>query len=69
MTAVMPYIGEQLKRLRLRNALTQRQLAEQAGLTLRSVNQLETNKTEPRPTTLRKLADALGATPADLLGD
>lgn len=62
-------IGDKLKRTRLRNALTQQQLAEKAGLTTASVARIERDETEPRPTTLRKLADALNVEPRDLLDD
>lgn len=62
-------IGDKLKRARIQNALTQQQLADKAGLTTASAARIERNETEPRPTTLRKLADALGVEPGDLLDD
>jgi transcriptional regulator with XRE-family HTH domain len=51
--------------------MTQRQLAHAAGLTNETVNRIE-RAHEPRtvyPLTARKLADALGVPPADLVED
>jgi transcriptional regulator with XRE-family HTH domain len=65
-TAVVK-IGENLKRQRIRKALTQEELARQAGLTTASVARIERNETEPRMSTLRKLAKALDIDPAELV--
>jgi transcriptional regulator with XRE-family HTH domain len=59
--------GARLKRLRLREALTQVQLAERAGLTQSTVGRLETDRHPPLPSTVRKLARALGCRPRDLM--
>ena len=67
-TAVVK-IGDNLKRQRTRKALTQEELALQAGLTTASVARIERNETEPRMSTLRKLAKALDIDPAELVGD
>jgi transcriptional regulator with XRE-family HTH domain len=67
-TAVVK-IGDNLKRQRIRKALTQEELAQQAGLTTASVARIERNETEPRMSTLRKLAKALDLDPAELVGD
>jgi len=61
-------IGERLKDLRIRRALTQEELAAAAGIGKNTVNRLERDLTEPRPPTLRKLAQALGVDPAELVG-
>jgi transcriptional regulator with XRE-family HTH domain len=63
------YVGERLKDLRIRRALTQQELAEKAGLSTNALNRLELDKAEPRMSTLRKLAKALNVEPAKLLGD
>ncbi len=55
-----------LQRQRLEAALTQEQLAEKAGVGRLTITRLEGGG-EARPTTLRKLADALSVTPADLM--
>ena len=64
---VMVHIGGNLKRLRLRSALTQRELAQRAGIAHATLARLERNKAEPHPTTMRKLADALGVEPRELV--
>jgi transcriptional regulator with XRE-family HTH domain len=67
MEAVLVYVGDRLKRLRTLNALTQAELAEKAGLTTAAVARIERDEAEPRPTTLRKLASALGVQPRELI--
>ena len=47
--------------------LTQRELANLAGIAELSVHKIETGTQQPRPTTIRKLARALGVKPADLM--
>lgn len=61
------YVGDNLKRLRVLNALTQAELAQRAGLTLAAVARIERNEAEPRMTNLRKLAEALGVEPHELI--
>ena len=67
MEAAVVHIGDRLKRLRTLNALTQAELAEQAGLTTAAVARIERDEAEPRPSTLRKLAKALSVQPRDLI--
>jgi DNA-binding beta-propeller fold protein YncE/transcriptional regulator with XRE-family HTH domain len=57
--------GELLKQWRVAAGLTQEELAERAGVSARSVSDLERglNRT-PRPSTIRRLADALDLTQA-----
>jgi transcriptional regulator with XRE-family HTH domain len=61
------YIGERLKDLRIRRALTQEELADKASIGKNTVNRVERNLTEPHMSTLRKLAQALGVEPHELL--
>ncbi len=63
------YVGDNLKRLRTLNALTQEELAAKAGLTPAAVARIERNEAESRPSTLRKLASALNVKPAELIGE
>jgi transcriptional regulator with XRE-family HTH domain len=63
------YIGDQLKALRIRRALTQQELAEKAGISKNTLNRIELNKAEPHMSTLRKLSQALDVDPTKLLGD
>jgi len=56
-----------LKRLRLRKALTQRELAEKSGVALATINRIETGLQKGRISTIRKLAVVLGVDPGELL--
>jgi len=55
-----------LRELRERAALSQGELARMAGVTKNAVGQLERGEFNPRPATVRKLAEALGVQPMDL---
>jgi transcriptional regulator with XRE-family HTH domain len=63
------YIGDKLKNLRIRRALTQQELAERAGISSNALNRIELNKAEPHMSTLRKLANALDVDPTELIGE
>jgi len=63
------YIGDRLKNLRVRRALTQQELAGRAGVGKNTVNRIERNEGEPHMSTLRKLAKALSVDPSELVGD
>jgi transcriptional regulator with XRE-family HTH domain len=67
MPATVVHVGENLKRLRTLNALTQAQLAERTGISTAALARIERDENEPRMTTLRKLADALGVEPRELI--
>ena len=69
MMPTVAYIGENLKRARLRRMMSQRDLATAAKLSPTTIANLETNKSEVRPATLRKLVPALNVQPEDLIGD
>jgi HTH-type transcriptional regulator, competence development regulator len=58
---------EKLRRLRREQALSQRALARESGVGLDTVNKLETGLRDALPATLRKLADALGVEPRELM--
>jgi transcriptional regulator with XRE-family HTH domain len=58
---------ERLRRLRRERALSQRDLARAAGVGLDAVNRIETGRRDALPVTLRKLADALGVEPRNLM--
>jgi len=57
----MPYIsGDRLRKVRDERLLSQRELAERAGLSPTTIQKLESGRVdEPHPRTIRKLADAL----------
>jgi transcriptional regulator with XRE-family HTH domain len=63
------YIGDRLKTLRVRRALTQQELADRAGVSSNTLNRIELNKAEPHMSTLRKLAKALDVDPSELVGE
>ncbi len=56
-----------LRRLRELRALSQRELAARAKLSVTTVNRIETGQRKAMPRTVRKLAEALGVTPEELL--
>jgi transcriptional regulator with XRE-family HTH domain len=55
-----------LQELRINRGLSQRQLAEKAGLSPGAVWRVE-QRGSGRPNTLKKIADVLGVRPVDLL--
>lgn len=59
-------IGEALNRYRERAMLTQEELGERAGVSGYTVSRIEGDHVEPRFSTVRKLARALGVDPAEL---
>jgi transcriptional regulator with XRE-family HTH domain len=63
------YIGDRLKTLRVRRALTQQELADRAGVSSNALNRIELNRAEPHMSTLRKLAKALDIDPSELVGE
>ena len=58
-----------VRRLRELCALSQRELAARAKLSVTTVNRIETGQRKPMPKTIRKLAEALGVTPEELLAE
>jgi transcriptional regulator with XRE-family HTH domain len=71
MLDVMPSIsGEKLRRVRDVRLLSQRELAEKAGLSPTTILKLEADRiSEPHPRTIRKLVQALDIDPTEILGD
>jgi transcriptional regulator with XRE-family HTH domain len=47
--------------------MTQAQLAMRAGMTPASISRIETGRSKARISTVRRLTDALGVDPSDLL--
>ena len=56
-----------LRELRDRASLSQEELAERAGVSRATIADLELGKRKPQPKTRRKLAEALGVAPHELL--
>lgn len=63
----METIGERVKRARMARALTQAELAESAGIEEATISRIESNKSTPRQSTIKKLALVLQADPGWLL--
>ncbi len=56
-----------LREIRKRKFLTQQQLADRIGTSKANISKLETGAQEPRPSTVLKLAEALGVSPEELV--
>ena len=56
-----------LRHVRERKALTQEELAQRAGITRTALSRIEAGAVEPRPTTVRRLAEVLGVEPDALM--
>jgi transcriptional regulator with XRE-family HTH domain len=64
---IMVHIGDKLKEARTRELLTQQELARKSGLGVNTIIRIERNQVEPHFRTIRKLAEALGIDPKELL--
>jgi transcriptional regulator with XRE-family HTH domain len=71
MLDTMPHVSaDKLRRLRNERLLSQRELAEKAGLSPTTILKLEAGRVEEsHPRTVRKLVQALDAKPTELLGE
>ncbi len=61
-------VGSRVRAERRRRNLTQVELAAKAGISEDTMNKLEGNRTQPHPSTIRKVAAALGAEEEYLTG-
>jgi transcriptional regulator with XRE-family HTH domain len=59
--------GALLRRIRRERALSQRDLSRTTGIAFDTISRLETGKQRAQPRTIRKLADALGVEPRELM--
>ena len=59
--------GQRLRQLRVERALPLRALAERSGVAFDTINKLELGHRPARLVTIRKLADALGVEPKELM--
>ena len=60
-------LSQRVKELRKEQGLSQEELAKTAGLSLRTIQRVENNETEPTGDTLKRIATALDTIPALLL--
>jgi transcriptional regulator with XRE-family HTH domain len=59
--------GARLRELRRRRMLSLRELEQRSGVAFDNINKLENEKRRAQPRTLRKLAEALGVEPLELM--
>ena len=59
--------GSQIKRLRRLSALSLRELGRRSGIAYDTINKLENEQRAAQARTLRRLADALGVEPRELM--
>ena len=69
MFLVIDTMNANVQRLRQLHALSQRDLAALAKLSVTTINRIEARQHKPMPRTVRKLAEALGVTPEELLAE
>ena len=60
-------LAKRAKELRNKKGLSQEQLAENSGLSLRTIQRIENGETEHRGDTLKRLANSLHVTPDELI--
>ena len=65
----MPTVGERLREARRRKVWTQEDLERESGVPVVTISRIENDhhENQPRPSTVRRLAAALGVEPAWLL--
>ena len=59
--------GARLRRLRRERALSQRDLSRITGVAFDTISRLETGKQEAQHRTIRKLAEAVGVEPREIM--
>jgi XRE family transcriptional regulator, regulator of sulfur utilization len=59
--------GQRLRELRVQRALSLRALGERSGVSFATINNLENGNRPARLATIRKLAEALGVEPRELI--
>ncbi|HTZ86537.1 MAG TPA: helix-turn-helix transcriptional regulator [Solirubrobacteraceae bacterium] len=64
-----PFLAAQLKRLREEREITQEELAFDAGITSSALSRIERGLNSPGWTTVRRIADALEVSVADLAAE
>jgi transcriptional regulator with XRE-family HTH domain len=59
--------GARLRQVRQVRALSLRELGERSGVAFDTINKLENEHREAQPRTIRRLAEALGVEPKELM--
>lgn len=60
-------LAQKIKELRNRNGVSQEELSEKSGLSLRTIQRIENGETEPRGDSLKRLALAFNVTPDEIV--
>lgn len=60
-------VGRNVRRLRMERQMTQEQFAERSGFSQQYISDLERGRRNPTIVSLYELAQALGASPVDLI--
>lgn len=60
-------LAQKVKELRSRKGMSQEVLAEESGLSLRTIQRIENGETEPTGETLKRLSNAFGVSPDELI--
>ena len=68
-TSAQEVLVEALRQMRLQKGWSQQDLAGESGVGQDTISGIESGRHEPRPSTLRKLAQALGVEVADFFRD
>jgi transcriptional regulator with XRE-family HTH domain len=63
----MATTSERIRQARVRAVWGQAELARAAGMSVAGLWQIEHGQREPRPATIRKIAEVLGVPPQDLV--
>ncbi len=61
------FLAERVKELRIRKGLTQEELTENSGLSLRTIQRIENGETKPTGETLKRISNALDVNPEELI--
>jgi len=61
------HLAQHIKELRNRKGMSQEFLAEESGLSLRTIQRIENSETVPRGDTLKRLAIALQTSPDEII--
>lgn len=69
MEPVVLGFSRQLRYLRLKRGISQDDLSRKTGIHATAIGRFEHGKREPRLTTILRLANGLGVTPGELLGE
>lgn len=60
------FLSEKVKELRKRKGFSQEELSETSGLSLRTVQRIESGETEPNGETIKRVSNALNVNPEEL---